>query len=113
MPCVALAVSEKHQLREGDYRNGKKRGSWKLYYPSSQLKSEATFHEGLYTGYYCSYHDNGAKKFEGRYAPIRGNSRDGRKEGEWLIHRRDGVPVERIVYDRGRIVERVALVDSE
>ena len=81
--------------------------------PSSQLKSEATFHEGLYTGYYCSYHDNGAKKFEGRYAPIRGNSRDGRKEDEWLIHRRDGVPVERIVYDRGRIVERVALVDSE
>ena len=79
--------------------------------PSSQLKSEATFHEGLYTGYYCSYHDNGAKKFEGRYAPIRGNSRDGRKEGEWLIHRRDGVPVERIVYDRGRIVERVALVE--
>ena len=84
-----------------------------LYYPNGQLKSEATFHEGLYTGYYCSYHDNGAKKFEGWYAPIRGNSRNGRKEGEWLIHRRDGVPVERIVYDRGRILKRVALVDPE
>ena len=100
-------------MREGDYKNGKKHGPWKLYYPNGQLKSEATFHEGLYTGYYCSYHENGAKKFEGRYAPIRGNSRDGRKEGEWLIHNRDGVPVERITYDRGRIVERVALVDAE
>lgn len=55
----------------------------------------------------------GAKKFEGWYAPIRGNSRDGRKEGEWLIHRADGLQTERIVYDRGRIVERVALVDTE
>lgn len=100
-------------MREGEYKNGKKHGPWKLYYPNGQLKSEATFHEGLYTGYYCSYHDNGAKKFEGWYAPIRGNSRDGRKEGEWLTHRRDGVPEERIVYDRGRIVERVSLVDVE
>ena len=101
-------------MREGDYRNGKKHGSWKLYYPpaaNSRARRRST--KGLYTGYYCSYHDNGAKKFEGRYAPIRGNSRDGRKEGEWLIHRRDGVPVKRIVYDRGRIVERVALVDPE
>ncbi len=46
-------------MREGEYKNGKKHGPWKLYYPSGQLKSEATFHEGLYTGYYCSYHDNG------------------------------------------------------
>ena len=99
-------------MREGDYKNGKKHGPWKLYYPNCQLKSEATFHEGLYTGYYCSYHENGVKKFEGWYAPIRGNSRDGRKEGEWLIHNSDGVPEERIVYDRGRIVERVALVDA-
>ena len=100
-------------MREGEYKNGKKHGPWKLYYPDGQLKSEATFHDGLYTGYYCSYHENGAKKFEGRYAPIRGNSRDGRKEGEWLIRNRDGVLEERIVYDRGRIVERVALVDAE
>lgn len=99
-------------MREGEYKNGKKHGPWKLYYPNGQLKSEATFHEGLYTGYYCSYHENGAKKFEGRYAPIRGNSRDGRKEGKWLIRNRNGVLEERIVYDRGRIVERVALVDG-
>ena len=46
-------------MREGEYKNGKKHGPWKLYYPNGQLKSEATFHEGLYTGYYCSYHDNG------------------------------------------------------
>ena len=52
-------------MREGEYKNGKKHGPWKLYYPNGQLKSEATFHEGLYTGYYCSYHDNGEKKFEG------------------------------------------------
>ena len=100
-------------MREGEYKDGKKHGTWKLYYPNGQLKSEATFHEGLYTGYYCSYHETGAKKFEGWYAPIRGNSRDGRKEGEWLIRNRDGVLEERIVYDRGRIVERVAVVDNQ
>ena len=100
-------------MHEGEYKDGKKHGPWKLYYPNGQLKSEATFHEGLYTGYYCSYHETGAKKFEGWYAPIRGNSRDGRKEGEWLIRNRDGVLEERIVYDRGRIVERVAVVDVE
>ena len=55
----------------------------------------------------------GAKKFEGWYAPIRGNSRDGRKEGEWFIHRAYRLQVERIVYDRDRIVERVALVATE
>lgn len=100
-------------MREGEYVNGKKHGLWRLYYPNGQLKSEAWFHDGLYTGYYCSYHDNGAKKFEGRYAPIGGNSRDGRKEGEWLIYRRDGSAVQRVVYDRGRIVERVDLIDAE
>ena len=100
-------------MREGEFKNGKKHGPWKLYYPNGRLRSEATFHEGLYTGYYCSYHDNGAKKFEGSYAPIRGNSHDGRKEGKWLIHNSDGVPEERIVYDRGRILERDALIDSE
>ena len=99
-------------MREGEYKNGKKHGPWKLYYPNGQLKSEAAFHEGLYTGYYCSYHETGAKKFEGWYAPIRGNSSDGRKEGEWLIRNRDGVLEERIVYDRGRIVERVAVIDT-
>ena len=109
--CVNLAFPGSVSCAKAN-KNGKKHGPWKLYYPNGQLKSEATFHEGLYTGYYCSYHDNGAKKFEGWYAPIRGNSRDGRKEGEWLIHRRDGVPEERIVYDRGRIIERVALFDS-
>lgn len=68
---------------------------------------------GCNTGYHCSCHDNGAKKFEVRYAPISGNSRDGRKEGEWLIHRRDGMAVQRVAYDRGRIVERVDLTGAE
>ena len=25
-------------MREGEYRNGKKHGPWKLYYPNGQLK---------------------------------------------------------------------------
>ena len=39
-------------MREGEYVNGKKHGLWRLYYPNGQLKSEAWFHDGLYTGYY-------------------------------------------------------------
>ena len=59
----------------------------------------------MYTGYYCAYHDNGEKFPEGRYPEIQGNSRDGRKEGEWLDFRRDGSLASRANYARGRVVE--------
>lgn len=94
-------------MREGAYKDGKKHGVWKIYYPSGALKSEATFHSGLYTGYYCAYHDSGAKFRAGYYASIQGNSRDGRKEGEWLQFRPDGTLETRVTYDRGRVVERL------
>ena len=67
-------------MREGDYKDGKKHGLWKIYHKNGALKSEATFHEGKYTGYYCAYHDNGQKFREGHYADIQGNSRDGAKK---------------------------------
>ena len=94
-------------MREGTHKDGKKHGPWKLYHRNGELKSEATFHEGLYTGYYCAYHDNGVKFREGRYPEIQENSRDGRKEGEWLDFRRDGSMKSRGTYNRGRIMECV------
>lgn len=99
-------------MREGEYKNGKKHGVWKIYHRNGALKSEATFHEGKYAGYYCAYHDNGQKFREGHYAEIQGNSRDGRKEGAWTQYRRDGTPEVRVVYDRGRVVERVYLTQE-
>ena len=99
-------------MREGSHKDGKKHGPWKLYHPNGEVKSEAIFHEGLYTGYYCAYHDNGGKFREGKYAEIQGNSRDGRKEGEWLQFRRDGSLETRVTYDRGRVMERVRYDES-
>ena len=102
-----------NQRSEGEYRSGKKHGRWVLSHKNGTIQSEATFHENLYTGYYCSYHDNGEKFREGHYAPIQGNSSDGRKEGVWHQYNRDGEIDTTVVYKRGRVVERLTEPPSE
>ena len=99
-------------MREGSHKDGKKHGPWRLYHPNGEIKSEATFHDGRYTGYYCAYHSNGGKFREGNYAEIQENSRDGRKEGEWLQFRPDGSLETRVIYDSGRVMERVRYAES-
>jgi antitoxin component YwqK of YwqJK toxin-antitoxin module len=71
------------------------------YWPDGTIKSEATFADGKYTGYYVCYYENGVTQWEGYYNPIRGNSTDGTKEGVWLAYDKDtGQVSRRMTYRR-------------
>ena len=39
--------------RKGSYDMDKKVGRWLLYHKNGNIKSESTFVEGVYSGYYC------------------------------------------------------------
>lgn len=87
---------------EGAYRSGVKHGKWVQYHKNGNVASEATFHEGKYVGRYRAFHDNGKLEMEGTYNPIRGNSADGTKEGEFRYYNTDGKTCWRIItYKRG------------
>lgn len=87
---------------EGVYHTGEKHGKWLQYHKNGKPASEATFHEGKYVGRYRAFHDNGKLAMEGHYNPIRGNSADGTKEGEFKYYNTDGKTVWRIItYKRG------------
>ncbi len=87
---------------EGSYREGRKHGKWVQYHKNGQPSSKGTFHEGHYTGLYEGFHDNGNRSLRGKYNPIRGNSTDGTKDGEWHYYQLDGKTVWRIItYKRG------------
>jgi antitoxin component YwqK of YwqJK toxin-antitoxin module len=86
---------------EGQYDRGKKVGPWTQYWPNGN-KSEGTFREGVFTGTYRAFHENGALEVEGVYNEWRGASTDGTKEGPWTYFQPDGVtPWRRITYHRG------------
>ena len=82
---------------EGAYKHGEKHGPWTQYHKNGNIGSKAMFHEGHYTGLYQTFHDNGKLEREGLYNPIRGNSADGTKDGEWRSYQRDGKTVWRII----------------
>jgi antitoxin component YwqK of YwqJK toxin-antitoxin module len=87
---------------EGQYQHGKKQGPWTQWHKNGRVASKATFHEGDYTGRYQTFHDNGNLQREGMDNPIRGNSADGTKGGEWPSYQLDGKTVWRIItYKRG------------
>lgn len=87
---------------QGAYKLGAKHGPWVQYHPNGKPASEATFHEGKYVGVYRAFHDNGKLEMQGTYNPIRGNSTDGTKEGEFRYYNTDGKTVWRIItYKRG------------
>lgn len=87
---------------EGRYDHGKKDGPWTQYHKNGAVGSKGTFHQGDFTGRYQSFHDNGNPATTGMYNPIRGNSADGTKDGEWHHYQLDGKTVWRIItYKRG------------
>jgi antitoxin component YwqK of YwqJK toxin-antitoxin module len=87
---------------EGAYAAGAKHGKWMQYHKNGKPATEATFHEGKYVGRYRAFHDNGKLAMEGHYNPIRGNSADGTKDGEFTYYNTDGKTVWRIItYKRG------------
>ena len=56
---------EDQKVEEGVYKDNKKVGKWKEYYPNKQLKNVITFENGRPNGYAIMYHDNGKVSEEG------------------------------------------------
>ena len=96
---------------EGIYHAGLKHGRWLQYHKNGNIASEATFHEGKNTGAYRAFHENGNLEMEGMYNPIRGNSTDGTKEGEFRYYNTDGRTVWRIItYKKGSRAKEDAIL---
>ncbi|MCB0477230.1 MAG: hypothetical protein R2799_15375 [Crocinitomicaceae bacterium] len=58
-----------NKIEEGRYKNSRKTGLWKFYYPNGNLKMEATFEIGKPVGNYIKYHENGEIKEIGSKIP--------------------------------------------
>ncbi len=56
------------KVEEGTYENGRKVGSWKMYFPSGKIKSEITYINGRPKGPYKTYYENGNVEEQGNWA---------------------------------------------
>jgi antitoxin component YwqK of YwqJK toxin-antitoxin module len=54
-------------VEEGKYRDSKKTGVWKAYFPSNKTKSEITYENNRPKGYAKFYHENGQLAEEGMW----------------------------------------------
>ena len=55
----------KQKVEEGDYRDSKKTGFWKEFFPNGNLKNKITFENNRPNGYAIMYHENGKISEEG------------------------------------------------
>lgn len=60
--------SDDAKVEEGTFENGRKVGTWKMYYPSGKIKSEITYDRGRPKGPYKTYYENGQVEEQGNWA---------------------------------------------
>jgi len=75
----------------GEYRNGRRNGTWKTWYDNGRLWSTNTFVDDISDGPTSSYHQNGKMYYEGFY-------RQGVRAGHWKFWDENGTLVEEIDY---------------
>ncbi len=66
-----------------EWKNGKKDGMHKQFFPNGQVQSEVNYRDGLRDGTCISYFDDGKTETTGQYS-------NDRKEGVWTVYDRDG-----------------------
>ena len=72
------------KLEEGAYdENGKKTGTWKIYYANGALEEEGVYVDGEKNGLWKRYFKTGGLRSEGIYE-------NGREEKEWKYYSQDG-----------------------
>ncbi len=54
-------------IEEGNFQNSRKKGLWKRYYPSGDLKSTITYHRSRPNGPYAIYYPNGNLQEKGTW----------------------------------------------
>lgn len=58
---------EDEVIEEGTYKNSRKEGVWRKYYPGGQIKSEITYIKGRATGAFKVYYKNGQLEEKGNW----------------------------------------------
>lgn len=54
-------------IEEGEYKDSRKQGSWKKYFPSGQLQNEITYRNNRPSGPYTVYYSNGEIEEQGEW----------------------------------------------
>ena len=72
------------KMMEGNYKDGKQDGEWRMYYESGTKKSIDHYTDGLQTGDHVSWYEDGQIDSKGQY-------KDGHQDGVWKRWGPDGV----------------------
>ncbi len=67
-PKIDVGYASGELIEEGEYKNNRKQGVWKKYYPGGQLKSEIFYVNSRPKGPYTLYYDNGNIEEQGNWA---------------------------------------------
>ena len=68
---------------QGSFKNGKKVGTWVMYFKNGQLESKGNFKNGKREGTWINYWGNGQLFYKG-------NFKNGKYHGSWVAFNEDG-----------------------
>lgn len=72
----------------------RRHGPSRAWYDTGEIRSEATWRDGVLDGPFVEYHRGGGRARQGQY-------RDGEKHGAWTAWFENGLREEEVEYDRG------------
>ena len=85
------------KMMEGNYKDGKQDGEWRMYYESGTKKSIDHYKDGVQTGDHISWYEDGQIDAKGQY-------KDGQQDGVWKRWGPDGVKNWEETYKDGKKV---------
>ncbi len=94
-PTERYNLSSKSLAERGLYRLGKAHGVWEAWYPSKKFQSRTTFVNGIRSGPYTQWHENGNKAEEGRFL-------NGQPDGPWKTWYESGKPETTTTFVKGK-----------
>ena len=109
---------EGNKNAEENYKNGKKVGSWKIFYQNGKVSKEVNYKDDQLNGPYKEFFDSGTRKIEGVmvngefdgkvtiYHPNgkiwqTGTYTSGLKEGRWKLFKEDETLEKEEIYHKG------------
>lgn len=92
-----------HLAEQGEFENGLKKGTWKMWYPNGLIQSTQYWNSGIRAGSYYQYGETGD-------IVVKGSFKNNKKHGKWI----DFIKKDTVVYKKGTIyVEKPKLSKEE
>ena len=82
----------------GEWKEGKKSGTWTWWFDNGQKTEEGSFRNGIAEGQWTSWYRNGQKDAEG-------NRKNGYKDGKWLAWFKNGQKKSEAIWKNSRPVD--------